>query len=48
VGGISNRYEPGGLAWNGTTPGTLTLHPSHADFTPDHPHISNYAVGERS
>ncbi|MCM2425077.1 terpene synthase family protein [Streptomyces sp. RKAG337] len=34
---VSNRYEPGGLAWDGTAPGTLTLHQDRADFTPTRP-----------
>lgn len=34
---VSNRYEPGGLAWDGTAPGTLTLHRDRADFAPGNP-----------
>ncbi|MET9365640.1 prenyltransferase/squalene oxidase repeat-containing protein [Streptomyces sp. NPDC006632] len=38
---VSDRYEPGGLDWDGTVPGTLTLHHDHADFSPaPHPSLS--------
>ncbi|KIF73082.1 hypothetical protein QR77_01895 [Streptomyces sp. 150FB] len=32
---VSDRYDPGGLGWDGTTPGTLTLYTDHSTFVPD-------------
>jgi len=31
---VSQRYEPHGLAWDGTREGSLTLYRDHAEFTP--------------
>ncbi|MET9535056.1 prenyltransferase/squalene oxidase repeat-containing protein [Streptomyces sp. NPDC006649] len=32
---LSNRYEHGGLQWDGTCPGTMTLHTDRTEFVPD-------------
>ena len=33
--GVSKRYEPTGLAWDGSTAGTMTFHRDRAVFVPD-------------
>ncbi|WP_328315408.1 terpene synthase family protein [Streptomyces sp. NBC_00388] len=34
---LSNRYEHGGLHWDGTRSGTMTLHADRTEFVPDCP-----------
>nr|WP_272923833.1 terpene synthase family protein [Streptomyces sp. SID3343] len=35
--GVSKRYEPAGLGWDGSAPGTMTFHRDRAVFVPDPP-----------